>query len=115
MAEAFEFYTEKDPSLRVRVSGKGDTIIFRGGFYATNDPHEILTLTRHPDVISPKNVKVDLREPVVSEPVEEEVLSIMGNCEAVTATGEKCKIPVIKDGEKLCHVHARMAEKEAMG
>lgn len=113
MPELLDFYTELDPSLRVRVSGKGDTIVFRRGHYATADPHEILTLMNHPDVTGPKDVQVDLREPVVV-PSEEEAITevpVMAQCEATTSTGEKCKIPVLKEGERYCHVHRRALAK----
>lgn len=112
MPEMVHFYTELDPSLRVRVSGKGDTIVFRRGHYATADPHEILTLQHHPDVIGPPDVEVELREPAVV-PAEDEVITEVPEirqCAADTPKG-KCRIPA-KEGYQYCHVHLRMMEKE---
>jgi len=112
MPEEYDFYTEKDPSLRVRVSGKGDTVVFRRGHLRTADPHVILTLQAHPDVTGPPDVEVELREPAVV-PVGDEVITEVPEireCAADTPKG-RCKIPA-KAGSQYCHVHLRMMEKE---
>lgn len=112
MPKEYDFYTELDPSLRVRVSGKGDTVVFRRGHLRTADPHVILTLQAHPDVTGPPDVEVELREPAVV-PVEDEVITEVPEirqCGATTAKGP-CKIPAQK-GRQYCHVHLQMMAKE---
>ena len=114
MAEQFDFYTELDPSLRIRIPETVNTIVFRRGHYRTGDPREIMTLQADPRVTGPPDVKVELREPVLVEP-EETVLGVvpeMGQCGATTLKGDACTIPVMKAGASLCHVHERLAKRK---
>lgn len=113
MAEEFDFYTELDPSLRVRIPNTTKTIVFRRGHYRTGDPREILALQALSHVTGPPDVKVELREPVVVEPEETVLTEVpeMGKCGATTLKGEPCPIPVTKGGATLCHVHERMAKR----
>lgn len=113
MVEQFDFYTEVDPSLRIRIPETVTTIVFRRGHYRTGDPREIMTLQAHPDVIGPPDVEVELREPAVV-PVEDEVITEVPElrfCSFDTPKG-RCKI-LAKEGSEYCHVHLRkMREKE---
>ncbi len=112
MPEQFDFYTELDASLRIRIEETNNTIVFQRGHYRTGDPREIMTLQAHPHVTGPPDVKVELREPVLVES-EETVLGVvpeMGQCSATTLKGTQCVIPVDKKGESLCHVHRQMAK-----
>lgn len=114
MAEEFDFYTEYDPSLRVRIPETVKTIVFRRGHYRTGDAREIMTLQAHPHVISPPDVKVELREPVLVEPEETVLTEVpeMRQCQAITLKGKPCPIPVTKQGASLCHVHVQMAKRK---
>jgi len=117
MAEEFDFYTEVDASLRVRIPNTLKTIVFRRGHYRTGDAREILTLQADPRITGPRDVRVELREPVLVQPEENVLTEVpeMGKCGATTLKGEPCPIPVTKGGATLCHVHTRMAKRAEEG
>lgn len=114
MPEEYDYYTELDPSLRIRIPETTRTIVFRRGHYRTGDAREIMALQAHPHVIGPPDVKVELREPMLVESEETVLTEVpdMGQCGATTLKGEPCPIPVTKTGASLCHVHTRMAKRE---
>lgn len=114
MPEKYVFFTEVDPTLRIRIPNTMKTVVFHRGRYETADPHECLALQAHPHVISPDDLEIELREPVLVEGEEEEVLALpdeLRHCEAVTQAGKKCTIPTFKAGEIYCHVHRKKIQE----